>query len=105
MPCVEALAAGLEHSTQQAWPLLLEQLTTAQTSILSGRHAHAGITESLRQHIQSDNELPSLDAELANAMQSGTVEQAGGCTDAAVRMSHMLKVHTLYITSEADCTP
>lgn len=92
MPCVETLAAALEHSTQQAWPLLLDQLTSAQASFLSGRHAPAVVTEAYSQAPQGLSELPCVDAELSRAMQSGEAEQTGGCTDAAVRLTHVLKV-------------
>ena len=89
MPCIEALAAALEFSMQQTWPVVLEQLTTAQWSFLLGRPRHA---QTPAQLVNAFHEMPQLAAELNKALQSGTVEQAGGCTDTAVRLTNVLKV-------------
>ena len=36
--------------------------------------------------------MPRLDAMLSKAMHCGSAEQSGGCTDAAVRLTNILKV-------------
>ena len=90
-PCVEALAAALEFSTPQAWPVLLDQLITAQHSFLSGRHTPVADTGNAA---RGSGQMPGLQVELQNAMRSGDVEQTGGCTDAAVRLTNVLKVNT-----------
>lgn len=96
MPCIEALAAALQFSMLQTWPVVLGQLTTAQSSFLLGRHA-----QTPAQLVNAFDEMPQLAAELNKALQSGTVEQAGGCTDTAVRLTNVLKVSTS-IHKQAD---
>ena len=91
MPCVEALAAALEFSMQQTWPVVLDQLTTAQSAFLLGRHAENGA-----QQMHALDEMPQLAVELSKALQSGSVEQAGGCTDTAVRLTNLLKVSRMH---------
>lgn len=92
-PCLDALAAALEHSSQQSWPLVLEQLTTAQDSFLSGTSSN-GSSSSRFPEAQDSAEVPQLYGELDKAMRAGGVDQSGGCTDAAVRLGNMLKVCT-----------
>lgn len=99
-PCVEALAAALEFSTQQAWPVLLDQLTTAQHSFLSGRHTAVADTGNA---VHGLAQMPGLQAELHKAMHGGNVEQTGGCTDAAVRLTNVLKVYTSIRTPVTAC--
>jgi U3 small nucleolar RNA-associated protein 20 len=90
-PCIEALAAALDHSSHHSWPLVLQQLTTAQNSFLSGA-ASGGGGGSRFPEAQDSAEVPQLSAELSKAMHGGEVEQSGGCTDAAMRLGNMLKV-------------
>ena len=93
-PCVEALAAALQHSSQQAWPLVLHQLTTAQATFLSGSHTAPTTGGSGGGHFsepQDTAQVPQLYSELSKAMHGGDVDQNGGCTDAAVRLGNMLK--------------
>lgn len=94
-PCIEALAAALQHCSQHSWPLLLAQLTTAQASFLAGSSssATAGRGSGRGPREQSDPaEVPQLFGELRRAMCSGDADQNGGCTDAAVRLANILKV-------------
>lgn len=94
-PCIEALAAALEHCSQHSWPLLLAQLATAQASFLAGSNASAtaGRGGGRGPSEQSDSaEVPQLFGELRRAMCSGDADQNGGCTDAAVRLANILKV-------------
>lgn len=107
-PCIEALAAALEHCSQHSWPLLLAQLTAAQASFLAGSSAFAtaGRGGGRGPSEQSDSaEVPQLFGELRRAMCSGDADQNGGCTDAAVRLANILKVeksdswHTLFDTT------
>ena len=103
-PCIEALATALEHTGQQAWPLVLEQLTTAQASFLAGSSSAATADSSSggqAHEPHSSAEPPQLMLELGKAMHSGDAEQSGGCTDAAVRLANMLKVSN---SSCLDCT-
>ena len=94
-PCIETLAAALEHCSLESWPLLLAQLTTAQASFLSGSgfSATAGGNggSRLSQHPDPGG-VPQLFVELRKAMCSGDANQNGGCTDAAVRLANILKV-------------
>ena len=90
-PCIEALAAALDHSSHHSWPLVLQQLTTAQNSFLSGA-ASGGGGGTRFPEAQDSGEVPQLSAELSKAMHGGDVEQSGGCTDAAMRLGNMLKV-------------
>lgn len=93
-PCIEALAAALEHCSQHSWPLLLAQLTTAQASFLAGSSssATAGHGGGRGPSEPDPAELPQLFDELRRAMCSGDADQNGGCTDAAVRLANILKV-------------
>ena len=97
-PCIEALAAALEHCSQQSWPLVLAQLTTAQASFLAGSSFSAtasrggGSQASEQAH---PGEVPHLFGELRKAMCSGDADHNGGCTDAAVRLANILKVGKL----------
>ena len=92
-PCIEALAAALEHCSHQAWPLVLEQLTTAQASFLAGSSATAGGRLGSRpREVAEAPQDPQLLEELTKAMHSGDADENGGCTDAAVRLGNLLKV-------------
>ena len=93
-PCTEALATALEHSPEASWPLVSEQLTTAQGAFLSGTPgaATAGRSSGQPAEAQDSAEMPQLQAELAKAMSSGDADRNGGCTDAAVRLGNVLKV-------------
>lgn len=100
-PCIEALAAALQYCSQQAWPLLLEQLTIAQTDFLAGTNTAATAGGSNGSHGQlthsSDSpEVPQLLGELQKAMHSGDADQNGGCTDASVRLGNILKVNNTF---------
>lgn len=97
-PCIEALAAALEHCSEQSWPLVLAQLTTAQNSFLAGSNSSATASRASgsRASEQADpGEVPQLFSELRRAMCSGDADQNGGCTDAAVRLANILKVAKL----------
>ncbi|KAL0018407.1 hypothetical protein WJX79_009395 [Trebouxia sp. C0005] len=89
-PCIEALAAALDHSSHHSWPLVLQQLTTAQNSFLSGAASGGGGGSGFPE-TQGSGEVGQLSAELSKAMRGGEVQQSGGCTDAAMRLSNMLK--------------
>lgn len=94
-PCIEALAAALQHCSQQAWPLVLAQLTTAQASFLAGSSASATASRGGGSWVSKEAgpaEVPQLFGELRKAMCSGDADQNGGCTDAAVRLANILKV-------------
>lgn len=106
-PCVEALAAALEHTSQKSWPLVLEQLTTAQASFLSGSHTAAtaggnGGSGGRFPETQDSAEVPQLYGELRKAMCAGDVNQNGGCTDAGVRLGNILKVRIHSISRECQ---
>ncbi|KAL0044331.1 hypothetical protein WJX82_000142 [Trebouxia sp. C0006] len=100
-PCIEALAAALDHSSHQSWPLVLQQLTTAQNSFLSGA-ASGGGGGSRFPEAQDSAEVPQLSAELSKAMHGGEVEQSGGCTDAAMRLGNMLKAMAKALASSLE---
>lgn len=94
-PSIQALAAALEHCSQQAWPLVLEQLTTIQASFLAGSSsaAPAGSRGGSRpREVAAAPQTPQLFEELRRVMHSGDADQNGGCTDAAVRLGNLLKV-------------
>ncbi|KAL0035339.1 hypothetical protein WJX77_001780 [Trebouxia sp. C0004] len=100
-PCIEALAAALDHSSQHSWPLILQQLTTAQSSFLSGA-ASGGGGDSRFPEAQGSGEVPQLSAELSKAMRGGEVEQSGGCTDAGMRLGNMLKAMAKALASSLE---
>ena len=105
-PCIDALAAAVEHCSQQAWPLVLAQLTTAQASFLAGSSssATAGRGVGSRVDEQADSgAVLQLFGELKKAMCSGDADQNGGCTDAAVRLANILKVGKRMPSASSRC--
>ena len=53
--------------------------------------------------VHDSPQMPGLQIELQKAMHSGNVEQTGGCTDAAVRLTNVLKVYTRIRTPVTAC--
>lgn len=90
-----ALAMALDTYPSLAWPLIFEALTNAQTAFLGG-DCYA------RPHTAEDQEISTgfggaapISGDLAErfvaAVEEGEAETAGGSTDAAARLTHVLR--------------
>lgn len=79
----------MEKHAAVAWPLMLRQLAAAQGALLSG------VGRSKNQILDGSEAGPqaehSLAARFEKCTDTGSVTAGGGCTDASVRLTHILK--------------
>lgn len=89
-PAASSLAAALDAHPAVTWPLLLEALTAAQAAFLRGEvqvqsHSLPGAVE------DEEHKEVTLRERFAATVAEGSAEASGGSTDAAVRLTHLLK--------------
>ena len=84
-PASEALAKALEHRTAVAWPLVLAALTDTQAEFLRGRWQRKTIAAA------DGTQADTLISRYREQLRSGEAAAAGGSTDPAVRLDHLLQ--------------
>lgn len=85
-----ALTSALTHCAPVAWPLLMDSLAATQAVFLSGNSQGVHPTFQDDEDATADQRQEAV-WRLRQALAAGSPGAHGGCTDASVRLSHIIK--------------
>lgn len=95
-PTVEGLGVALRTNADVAWPHVLEALRAWQAEFLSGAgRSHKPPTVGGEEGLEDgggEEGLQTIGQRFQWHLAEGSVERSGGCTDAAMRLTNLLKV-------------
>ncbi|BDA46528.1 probable small subunit processome component 20 homolog [Coccomyxa sp. Obi] len=90
-PASEALGMALKSNADVAWPLILDALRAWQAEFLSGSGKPHNAPGTAAEEDEDNERLQTIEERFRWLVAEGSEERSGGCTDAAMRMTNLLK--------------